>query len=133
MEWVIEGQLARGARPGYGKDALGRRTVERDAVPRWFDELERQGIRSIICLMNEAELHLYDWLPNGLIGHARQRGLQVQHIAMSDSQPPQPEQLQRAWSAFQALPAPVLVHCSGGQGRTGLVVDHIRHQLALKS
>jgi len=127
FEWVIEDKLARWHRPGYSSTK-----VSQDEVDKWIERVKSEGIKSIICLLNEEQLDYYNTLPNGLIDYYQQQGFHVAHIPAPDLQKPplSDEQLQKALEAYQKLPKPVLVHCSAGIDRTGAAIKHItRHQL----
>ena len=67
ISWVVEEKLARSSRPGYG----GERgvMVTQKVVDAWIREARSLGIRSIICLLNDEHLCLYDKIPGGLIGY----------------------------------------------------------------
>jgi hypothetical protein len=54
--WVIEGNLARDRRPGYSGERG--RVVPQAEVHAWVAETKAFGIRSIICLLAEDQLHL---------------------------------------------------------------------------
>jgi hypothetical protein len=61
MHWVIERKLARGRRPGYtGEEAV---QVPQGAVDAWLSQARELGIRSIICLLAQEQLSLYESLP----------------------------------------------------------------------
>jgi len=128
LRWVIEGQLARGTRPGYSPS---RDQVSRADVDKWVEEVTAQGIRSIICLLGEDQLDLYASLPVGLASYYRDFGLNVEHIAVRDYQSPplSDADLARVWNAYTVLSKPVLVHCSAGIDRTGAAIEHIKRQL----
>ena len=93
------------------------------------------GIRSIICLLADDQLNLYDDVPGGLLSHYRAAGFTVQHVPARDHQhPPLTRQhLDAIWRAYESLPKQILVHCSAGVDRTGRAIDHIRRQLGVTS
>lgn len=132
FHWVIEEQLARGKRPGYGG---GRRAqVPRADVDKWIDEAKSTyAIKSIICLLGQDQLDLYASLPADLVSYYRGHGFEVEHIPVHDHQRPplSDTDLARVWSAYKLLPKPVLVHCSAGVDRTVKAVEHIKRQLGL--
>ncbi|MHB8577554.1 MAG: tyrosine-protein phosphatase [Dehalococcoidia bacterium] len=128
--WIREGLLATGQRPGYRSGA--ERSVPRAAVERWVEEKRREGIASILCLLAEDQLPLYaQGLPQGLLHFYEESGFAVANIASADGQlePYTAAQFDAAWDAFQALPKPVLVHCSAGYDRTGRIVDELLRRL----
>ncbi len=128
--WIRAGELAISTRPGYRTGAEF--SVPREMVDAWVAEVQAAGIASIICLLADDQLPLYERaLPGGLLHHYTKSGFQVAHIPTADGQqePFTAEQLDAAWEAYQRLPKPVLVHCSAGYDRTGRVVDHLLRRL----
>lgn len=130
IDWVLPDVLARAARPGYSTGFDLR--VARQAVDAWVERARSLGIASVICLLDQDQLPLYDRaLPDGLLAHYEASGFAVAHIPTPDGRthPYTPEQLEAAWQAFQSLPRPVLVHCSAGVDRTGRIVRHLLERL----
>lgn len=133
FRWVIENKLARGARPKRGKK--NRRQVSKSIVARWIRKAKRDyGIRSIVCLLDQYHLRLYDQLPVDLPSYYRASGLKVKHIPVRDRQRPpmSRRQLKKVWKAYKRLPKPVLVHCSAGIGRAGASARYIKRKLKIK-
>jgi protein-tyrosine phosphatase len=128
--WVIPQALARSSRPGYSGERG--RLVSSKEVDAWLSEVRACGIKSIMCLLAQDQLPLYNRLPADLISYYQNAGFTVMHIPAQDHrQPPLTrEQLDKVWEAYQTLPKPVLVHCSAGIDRTGRAVEHIKQLLS---
>jgi protein-tyrosine phosphatase len=128
FRWVIQQQLARSPRPRIKGE---RGQVPRWVVKSWIKEAKAQGIRSLIVLLDDRQLRLYEDLPAGLIPYYRAKKLNVVHInAPNMRRPPLSDQhLKEVWRAYQRLEKPVLVHCSAGIGRTRHAVSWIKKKL----
>lgn len=131
--WAIPKQLVRSHRPGYSGERG--KTVPQAEVDAWIEEVAELGVRSIICLLADDELALYSALPDGLLAYYRTAGFRVEHVPAPDhARPPLMDiHLQRIWDAYQALPKPVLIHCSAGIDRTGRAVEHVKNQIDSRS
>ena len=131
INWVIDGELARGCRPG--RHAADPHNVGHVEVEQWITEAQRKGVRSIICLLSTEQLAYYPGVD--LLAEYERHGFVVRHIPVDDYQYPplSVSELKMVWAAYQDLPRPVLVHCSAGVDRTGYAINHILRQLSSES
>src|SRR5437773_1526555 len=92
LVWVTPKELACAHRPlRYNRIFGGSvRNLDRSATPlvvEWAELMQVSGIRSIICLMHEAELRYYEALDLGtksLVEFYEARGFAVRHIPWED-------------------------------------------------
>lgn len=142
--WVIPDALACAHRPlrfhpifgASGKDLPPEAARE---VLEWVRRIRAHGVKSVICLMHPKELRHYARLDLGaadLIDLYRKESLEVRHIPWDDpAHRPLSEKAsfegelvrvrEEALSAFDALPKPVLLHCSAGIDRSSPVAAFI--------
>ena len=131
FKWVLEGELLKGSRPGFENGAHSQ--VSGSEVASWIRHIKKGcGIRSIICLLDMQGLRLYSKLPTHLTEHYRRNGFEVKHIPIPGSQRPPLSriELRKVLGAYEKLPKPVLIHCSGGTGRARYAASYIKRQLA---
>lgn len=143
--WPIPEKLACAQRPLrdhplYGGSAKVLPPEAATEVLSWIARIEKQGLRSIICLMHPKEFEYYQPLnlhPKGLLGLYRERGFQVRHIPWPDPAHAKTEEARtklknrvheikvEAYQAFLELPHPTLLHCSAGIDRSAPVAAYI--------
>jgi hypothetical protein len=141
--WVIDKRLACAQRPlrdkpelggGPGKQPPPLPPEARPSVEAWVNRVIENGFRSVISLLEVAQLERHyirgglDLHPEGLLGYYRSRGLVVESVPCTDYQRPNAKQMQEILSAFRRLPVPVLLHCSAGIDRTAPVAAFIFDQ-----
>lgn len=133
--WVIPGRLACAQRPLRDHMKFGGRdplpAEARPEIERWVDRMVKDGFRSVISLLEEAQHKRYyvrggiDLHPGGLYGYYEARGLQVETVPCTDYQRPSKGQKRQVLDAFRQLPKPVLLHCSAAIDRTAPIAVYI--------
>jgi hypothetical protein len=138
--WVIPSHLACAQRPLRDHPQFGGRSPlpseARPLVERWVDRFVEAGFRSVISLLEVAQLDRYyvrggiNLHPHGLLGYYESRGLSVESIPCTDYQKPTSARMGQVLEAFRHLPKPVLLHCSAGIDRTAPVAAFLYEECA---
>ena len=107
-------------RPGYGSEHVGP-----EAVADWVAFMQARGIRRVCCLLAPAQLHYYtdDLLAayRHAFGEENVRWAPVEDFHLAEKYT-LIEDILPFLNESVRQNAPVVVHCSGGLGRTGHVL-----------
>jgi protein-tyrosine phosphatase len=96
-------------------------------VDAWIKQMKNAGIQRVVCLLRDKQLAFYHRVPEGLLrAYAREFGSEnVLPAPVEDYHLIDPTMLDtviRFLKASDASGSKVVVHCSGGSGRTGHVL-----------
>ncbi|AUX24283.1 protein-tyrosine phosphatase [Sorangium cellulosum] len=92
-------------------------------VEAWLGFMARQGMREVLCLLDDDELSA---LRVPLISRYQREFLRVTHVPLEGGALPTRGAMERAIAALRRAEeggAPVVVHCASGVGRAGVVLS----------
>ena len=112
---------------GSGRPGFPEQLVPEDEIRAWLDAMAEHEIRRVVCLLDQTQLAYYGSLGEGLIARYRECfGVdRVLHEEVRDRGLVTPGGLVEILAFLDAAVAAderVVVHCSGGSGRTGQVL-----------
>jgi len=93
-------------------------SVPTEVVEQWADYLKEQGVSRTLCLLKQEELDCY--ANPGYASILESKGIKPSLVDVF-----QPEAGDKCWAAYQEAVESgekIAVHCSGGEGRTGVVL-----------
>ena len=124
-EWRVGLTFAPGKRGPSTEGARWERDLDTD-----LDVLVGQGIRTIACLIEAHEFA--EWGIDRLPSAAAARGLELLHRPIRDvSVPTLDEARSLVRELFARRDAPILIHCIGGLGRTGVIAGCLLRALGV--
>lgn len=113
--WRVGLTFAPGKRGPSGRGARWERDLDAD-----LGVIEQAGVRTIACLLEAEELA--KWRITALPASATARGIELLHRPIKDGAVPTLAEARSLVSElFARRHAPMLIHCVGGLGRTGVV------------
>ena len=131
-KWMVEDTLAKSGRPGrdYCDFQLAApQEVPLEQVDEWIGEVQKLGIKSIICLLGDDQLPFYEkHLPQGLLEYYSDSGFVVVSVPTEDYKEGvlDHSEVKEIYQAYLQLEPPILIHCSAGISRTMKAIKFIR-------
>ena len=119
------GSLVYGSeRPGNAEELNKSAAISPAAVEEWATFMKAQGITRVLCLLNDEELGFYQ--EPGYVEGLKKAGFDANKIScVNVFTAGAGDKTEAALAENKASGEKLLVHCSGGEGRTGLVLAQV--------